>query len=1408
MATVKELKAKFEGTTKGIQSSISGVKKGMEDLDKKTKDATKSMSQKFTDFGEGLKKKGKTMFKGVTVPLMALGGVAFTAAYDMDKAYNNIIVGTGATGEALEGLKNTMKDVMKEVPNSADEVSNAISNINTITGATGDVLEGLTVSILDASRMLGEDGVENSMAFSKALEQFQIPAEEGVGELENLFRMTQDYGIGLGDLTGYLTKFGPVMNNAGFSMGETAAFMSQLEANGIQVTRVMPGLNQGFRKWAEEGKDVREEFGNVITQMQNAGTETEALNIASEAFGAQGAQRITTAVRNGTIPSLDDLGDVLEGNEGLIDSTNDRTKTMGERLMEMKNRVQVAIEPIGRIMLDFAESIMPKVEQAIEKLSNWFGSISEQNQKWIVILGAMAAAIGPVLMVLGAMAGWIGNLLKIFAPFIKRIKNAGGIFKFLGGAIKTLGSRFSFLLGPVGIVIGIITTLASIFTLAYKKSENFRNGINEIIDVVKLAFGNIEEFVEGIKGLFKDDGQTGRDILANLGFSDKFIEKVDDIALKLSVFRGNIIDFIDGIKGLFKDDGQGGRDILSSLGISDKTIAVLDDIAVKLVVFRNDIQKIIGDVVTFVKGKFAEIKSFWDTNGSQILQAFQNVFSGIWSVVKPVLNWIVDAVVWAFPYIKDAIGIALNLALGIVKMIWGNIQGVINGALDFIMGLINTFTGLFTGNWSKMWDGIKQMLSGAVQFIWNFIQLSFFGRILKGGMVFVKSFAGFFSLMWTGIKNVFSAVIKWIVEFVKNRFTAMRTTISNITTTIQNVISKIWNFIWGNILKPIITNIYNFVRDRFTSMRDTTSNIFGKIRDIAKSAFNKVKDFIINPIRDGVKWALNKFGEFKDKVSTTFGNIKDNIFGYVKDMVQKIKDMPGDMKQKIIDGAGKIKDGALELGRKMVDGIASAVNGVGTAVNWVAGKLGLDDIVGTWNPANSLSWYARGTKGHPEDGPAVVGDGKGNNAGSELIIEPDGKKYLSPDKPTLMPNMKKGTSVIPAKETRELLSNVPAYANGIWNSIGDGIATGVNWTSDKISAGYNYAKDTTIAAGKKIGEWTGNVWDYVSNPGKLVDIALEKVGAIMPDGVGAMIDLAKGAFKTIKDKAIEWAKEQLNMGGPEGVSGGMGLVGAAGNWRSQIQRAAAQMGETVSPTEINGILAQINRESGGNQHIVQSSSVWDVNTAAGNPARGLLQYIPQTFNAYKVRGHENIYSGYDQLLAFFNNRTWRRDLPYGRRGWGPRGGRKYKQGTNYVPEDGPAYLHKGEAVIPAEYNKPSKVNDWIDAIEKRLSWIESGGWAESIISHDPSKRLSQRGMWEKTGRELGFIDNNNSESGKKMISLLMRIADSIENGDEDIIKAIERKPVLTESDIKRSYDKRDSRESAKHSIFSGRPGGA
>ena len=106
-------------------------------------------------------------------------------------------------------------------------------------------------------------------------------------------------------------------------------------------------------------------------------------------------------------------------------------------------------------------------------------------------------------------------------------------------------------------------------------------------------------------------------------------------------------------------------------------------------------------------------------------------------------------------------------------------------------------------------------------------------------------------------------------------------------------------------------------------------------------------------------------------------------------------------------------------------------------------------------------------------------------------------------------------------------------------------------------------------------------------------------------------------------------------GGKSGPSGK-----GAERWRSQIMKAAAQMKEPITPAQVNGIIAQIHRESKGDQTITQSSAVKDINMRRGQPARGLLQYVPSTFRAYNLKGHGNILSGYDQLLAFFNNKKW------------------------------------------------------------------------------------------------------------------------------------------------------------------------
>lgn len=115
----------------------------------------------------------------------------------------------------------------------------------------------------------------------------------------------------------------------------------------------------------------------------------------------------------------------------------------------------------------------------------------------------------------------------------------------------------------------------------------------------------------------------------------------------------------------------------------------------------------------------------------------------------------------------------------------------------------------------------------------------------------------------------------------------------------------------------------------------------------------------------------------------------------------------------------------------------------------------------------------------------------------------------------------------------------------------------------------------------------------------------------------------------------------------------------AERWGEDIKKAAETMHTSVTPIEIRKIISMIAGESNGNPRVTQPGA--DPDGDGSGPARGLLQYKTSTFNHYKVKGHGNIYHGWDQLLALFNDSNWRNDIHFGA-GWGPTGAKRFADG--------------------------------------------------------------------------------------------------------------------------------------------------
>ncbi|EEO6207636.1 peptidoglycan DD-metalloendopeptidase family protein [Listeria monocytogenes] len=92
-----------------------------------------------------------------------------------------------------------------------------------------------------------------------------------------------------------------------------------------------------------------------------------------------------------------------------------------------------------------------------------------------------------------------------------------------------------------------------------------------------------------------------------------------------------------------------------------------------------------------------------------------------------------------------------------------------------------------------------------------------------------------------------------------------------------------------------------------------------------------------------------------------------------------------------------------------------------------------------------------------------------------------------------------------------------------------------------------------------------------------------------------------------------------------GAFNGKGGSKAVNGW---VQQAIGLAG--VPTSWANALATIAMKESNGNPNAVNN---WDINAKRGMASQGLMQTIPPTFNAYKMKGHGNILNPVDNILA-------------------------------------------------------------------------------------------------------------------------------------------------------------------------------
>lgn len=707
-------------------------------------------------------------------------------------------------------------------------------------------------------------------------------------------------------------------------------------------------------------------------------------------------------------------------------------------------------------------------------------------------------------------------------------------------------------------------------------------------------------------------------------------------------------------------------------------------------IFAPYVKQALGGIVSFAKVVLAQASTFWSANGQQIMGAVRNVFG----VIKSVISFVMPFVAF------------------IVKSVWGNIKGVIIGAIKVISGVIKVFSSLFTGDFRGMWQGVKQIFVGSIQLIWNYFQLMFYGKLIKGIGIVAKSSVGFIRGMWSSIKGSFINGIK----AVNDRVVGFGRAVGNGFRSAKDSAVGIMKGLWSG------------TKDYFTKIVQTAKELPGKmgqgIKDNAKKALSGITSMgndllvgigkIVNGVINGLNWVGGKVG-IDAKISTwNVPKYANGTNGHPGGLAV-LGDGGGPELFKTPNGRVGLSPGTdtlmnLPSGTQVIPHRETAK--IMSTVPKYAFGTGIKDALGTG--ADWVSGAYGTTKEAVSNAAGVVADTVGTV--SNKVSDTVGDVMDVIGSPT-----KVFEKILGKFGVSEDIVGAAGYMSKIgkagFNYVKDGA---LKYITDKISifdqgggeitnsygiydSLYNIAQTIMNSPlGKGLSITSGHREGDPHDHGKHNAVDLSGFGSN-----GGYLNVAKWASKlpgvsyAIGDNTVfgrkygngskpDWAKGHMNHLHVSGNGGGGGTSGSANSWAKTIKQAAKQMKVKLTDSELNGIIAQIHRESTGNQNVIQSGAVKDINTATGNPAKGLLQYVPATFKRYAKKGHNNIFSGMDQLLAFFNNSNWRSDLPYGKSGWHPSGKRRFESGgdvnTNgsiLVGENGPEILRnrKGSRVL-------------------------------------------------------------------------------------------------------------------------------
>lgn len=679
---------------------------------------------------------------------------------------------------------------------------------------------------------------------------------------------------------------------------------------------------------------------------------------------------------------------------------------------------------------------------------------------------------------------------------------------------------------------------------------------------------------------------------------------------------------------------------------------------------------------------------------------------------------------------------------GVVAAMWKSVKGAFATGYTFVKTKIEGAKNAI----SNAWTNARKLAVAKVTGMWTSTKNLFSSgyNAVKSRMASVKNSV---SNAWTNTKKATTDKVSSMWTSTKNSFSNGYNAVKNRMSNVKTAMSNSWTAI-KKLTVEKVTNMIDHVKKMPQRMADAIAKGAGALKNGGKK--------LLKGLIGGVEWGLNKVIKGVNQVMTWVGaddsKLKPvDLTKYAKGTpngghdggLAMVNDAPGSNYRELValpNGQTFVPKGRnvvmnLPQGAEVLPGHKTRDLAKRGVIPQYKSGVG-DTLSGLWSSTKSgASKLWQGTKDVSSAAFNKVKDW--STEVWDWVTSPEKVKKL------LMNTI---GNVIPKQYTSGIM---PSMLNGMMGKLVDQAKDFVFNIADSMGGGADFGSWSPFNGdfNKISNKW--NVYDFLYDLAKQIvsansglsitsgqrDGATTKSGSKSEHGSHRGIDISgwgsNGGYLPLaksvaghpylkyaigdnrwnpnnddKFSHFKWGGHMnhlhLSAKSPAEAKAAKGSFGAASNvsggakaWTAQIKKAhQAIYGRAISKQGLNEVLEQIQTESGGNATIRQG--IVDVNTHNGSGgAKGLLQFIQSTFDNYKLKGHGNIFSGYDQLLAMFNIKEWYAAITRAGKGkgWSPRGPRvkPYANGgiitkahMGLVGEDGP------EAIIPLDKAKKGR----------------------------------------------------------------------------------------------------------------------